>query len=121
MKTDSSKVAPGIFLEEAAEAAKLLKLLSNHCRLLVLCHLAACGELGVGELVERVGISQSALSQHLAKLRGERLVAARKDAQNVYYRIRDPRAERLLTLLHEMFCPDLGQQPPSKLAGVWNE
>jgi ArsR family transcriptional regulator len=114
-------VAAETFLKESAEAANLLKLLSNHCRLLVLCHLAACGEMAVGELVERVGISQSALSQHLAKLRGEKLVATRKDAQNVYYRICDPRAERLLTLLHQMFCPDLGQEPPLRQAGEINE
>lgn len=117
MQSNSTSVAAETFLEESAEAAKLLKLMSNHCRLLVLCHLAACGEMGVSELVDRVGISQSALSQHLARLRGEGLVAARKDAQNVYYRICDPRAERLLTLLHQMFCPDLGQPPRSERAG----
>ena len=117
MESNSDSVAVEAFLTESAEAAKLLKLMSNRYRLLVLCHLAACGEMGVGALVDRVGISQSALSQHLAKLRGDRLVAARKDAQNVYYRICDPRAERLLTLLHQMFCPDLGQPPDSRQAG----
>ena len=97
------------FAKEAGEAATLLKVLANECRLLVLCHLAASGELGAGELVDRVGLSQSAISQHLARLRREKLVTVRKEAQNVYYRICDPRAERVLSLLHEIFCPDLGR------------
>lgn len=98
------------FAEQAAEAASLLKALSNESRLLVLCHLAASGELTVGELVERIGLSQSALSQHLAKLRDERLVATRKDAQSVFYRVCDPRAEQVLALLHDLFCPELGRE-----------
>lgn len=96
------------FQEQAAEAVALLKALSNEKRLLTLCHLVGCGELTVGQLVERIGLSQSALSQHLAKLREEGLVASRKEAQNVFYRISDPRAEQVLTLLHDLFCPELG-------------
>src|SRR3546814_15787807 len=68
--------------------------------------LAERGELPVGALVERIGLSQSALSQHLAKLREEGLVATRKKAQTVYYRICDPRARRILALLHDIFCPE---------------
>ncbi len=97
--------------EQAAEAASLLRSLSNESRLLVLCSLAESGELAVGELVDRVGLSQSALSQHLAKLREEGLVATRKEAQRVYYRICDPRAQQVLALLHDIFCPDLGRGP----------
>ncbi len=96
---------------QAAKAASLLRILSNESRLLVLCHLAESEELAVGELVERIGLSQSALSQHLAKLREEGLVATRKEAQSVYYRICDPRAQQLLALLHDIFCPDLGRGP----------
>ena len=96
--------------DNAADAAVLLKALSNEHRLLVLCHLAAEGELPVGALVERLGLSQSALSQHLAKLRGEGLVVFRREAQTLHYRVADPRAERLLALLHEMFCPGLGDK-----------
>ena len=96
--------------DNAADAAVLLKALSNEHRLLVLCHLAAEGELPVGALVERLGLSQSALSQHLAKLRGEGLVVFRREAQTLHYRVADPRAERLLALLHEMFCPGLGDE-----------
>jgi ArsR family transcriptional regulator len=99
------------FLRQAGEATSLLKALANECRLLVLCHLAESGELSVGALGERVGLGQSALSQHLAKLREEGLVATRKEAQTVYYRICDPRAEQLLALLHDLFCPELGRGP----------
>jgi ArsR family transcriptional regulator, virulence genes transcriptional regulator len=98
------------FEEQAAEAASLLRALSNESRLLVLCHLVGAGELPVGGLAERIGLSQSALSQHLAKLREEGLVATRKEAQSVFYRICDPRAGQILALLHELFCPELGEQ-----------
>lgn len=91
----------------ATEAAALLRALSNPPRLLVMCHLAADEELAVGELVERVGISQSALSQHLAKLREQGLVAFRREAQSLRYRVADPKVLRLLRLLHEMYCPAL--------------
>lgn len=101
------RLAPG-FEREAAEAASLLRALSHEHRLLVLCHLATSRELSVGQLVERIGASQSALSQHLAKLREQHLVATRKEAQTVFYRICDPRAEQVLALLHDIFCPDLG-------------
>lgn len=97
------------FDQQAAQAVGLLKSMANECRLLVLCHLAAEGELSVGQLQDRVGLGQSALSQHLAKLREEGLVATRKESQTVFYRVCDPRAEQLLGLLHELFCPELGQ------------
>lgn len=96
------------FSQQAQEAVALLKALASECRLLVLCHLSVGGELSVGELVERVGISQSALSQHLAKLRENGLVTTRKEAQTVFYRLCDPKAEQLLLLLHDLFCPELG-------------
>lgn len=92
---------------KAGEAAGLLRALSNEHRLLILCHLIGEGEMTVGALVGRVGLSQSALSQHLAKLREEGLVAFRREAQTLFYRVADPRAGRVLALLQEMFCPDL--------------
>jgi DNA-binding transcriptional ArsR family regulator len=98
--------------DSAAEAAALLRALGNPPRLLVMCHLAAADELAVGELVERVGISQSALSQHLAKLREQGLVAFRREAQSLRYRVADPRVLRLLRLLHEMYCPALAPGAP---------
>jgi len=99
----------GPFEAQARHAASLLKAMSNECRLLVLCHLAESGELSVGQLLDRIGLSQSALSQHLAKLREERLVATRKEAQTVFYRVCDPKAGQVLALLHDLFCPDLGR------------
>jgi DNA-binding transcriptional ArsR family regulator len=90
---------------KAAEAADLLKLLANENRLLILCRLAAAGELSVGKLVEAVGLSQSALSQHLAKMREEGLVATRREAQTVHYHIADDNAARVLSLLKGIFCP----------------
>ncbi len=98
------------FTRQAGEATSLLKAMANECRLLVLCHLAESGELSVGELVDLVGLGQSALSQHLAKLREEGLVATRKEAQTVFYRVCDPKAEQLLALLHDLFCPELGRE-----------
>ena len=98
------------FERQAGEAVALLKGMANEARLLVLCHLSESDELSVSELVERVGLSQSALSQHLAKLREEGLVATRKEAQTVFYSVSDPKAGQLLALLHDLFCPELGHE-----------
>ena len=89
--------------KNATAAAALLRAISHKARLLVLCELAN-GERTAGELVERSGLSQSALSQHLAKLREERLVATRQEAQTIHYRIADQRAQRLLRVLHDIYC-----------------
>lgn len=90
--------------ESAARAAGLLRLLGNEKRLMVLCQLTA-GELSVGALQARIGLSQSALSQHLALLREQGVVAARRESQNVHYRIADPAALRVIQTLAELFCP----------------
>ena len=90
---------------KAAEAVALLKLLANENRLLILCRLAAAGEASVGTLADAVELSQSALSQHLAKMRDDGLVATRRDGQTIYYRITDHDAGRLLALLKDIFCP----------------
>lgn len=97
------------FEAQASEAVELLKAMANTPRLLVLCHLAEGGEHSVGDLVAKVGLSQSALSQHLAKLREQHLVATRKDAQTVFYSVCDDKALQVLSLLHDLFCPELGQ------------
>src|SRR6478672_7567139 len=93
--------------KQAGEAAQLLKLLGHEKRLLVLCFLAARGEMTVGELVGVAKLSQSALSQHLAKLRADGLVEFRRAAQTLYYRVVDPRALRVLQLLKEIYCGDM--------------
>jgi DNA-binding transcriptional ArsR family regulator len=91
--------------QKAAEAARLLRLLANERRLLLLCHLAGAGELSVSAMAGMVGLSQPALSQHLARLREDGLVATRKSAQAVFYRLADPKAARLLEVLRELYCP----------------
>lgn len=98
-----------MFSREAEKAAGLLRAMSNAHRLLILCYLAEEGELSVGQLCDRLDLSQSALSQHLAKLRDEGLVATRKQGQSVFYRVCDPKAGQLLALLHGLFCPELGR------------
>ena len=92
---------------QAGEAANLLKLLGNEKRLLILCFLAARGEMTVGELVDVVELSQSALSQHLGKLRADGLVAFRRDAQTLHYRVADRRALQILQVLKQIYCGDL--------------
>lgn len=91
----------------AAEATQLLKLLANEKRLLMLCHLVARPEMTVGALADAVGLSQSALSQHLAKLRDDGIVATRRQSQTIYYRVADLKAARVLELLKDLFCPDI--------------
>lgn len=108
MEFHVSNPLPDRFEEQAGHAVGLLRAMSNEARLLVLCYLSETGEMSVGQIAERVGLSQSALSQHLAKLREEGLVSTRKQAQTVFYRLCDPRAEQLLHLLHDLFCPELG-------------
>lgn len=90
---------------KAAEAAGLLKLLANENRLLILCRLAIAGEMSVTALADAVDLSQSALSQHLAKMRDDGLLATRREAQTIFYRIADPNAARLLALLKDIYCP----------------
>jgi DNA-binding transcriptional ArsR family regulator len=90
----------------AEQAATMLRALANERRLLILCLLIAAGEMSAGELALEVGLSQSALSQHLAKMRAEGLVAFRRESQTLWYRIADPRCERLLATLYELYCKD---------------
>ena len=91
--------------DKAAEAAEFLKLLANPHRLLILCQLVAEREMSVGQIGDAVGLGQSALSQHLAKLREDGVVATRREAQTVFYRIADKNVARLLALLKDIYCP----------------
>jgi DNA-binding transcriptional ArsR family regulator len=91
--------------KKAEEVAQLMGIISNARRLLILCKLAEAGEMNVSRLVEEVGLSQSALSQHLAIMRACGLVATRKEGLNVHYRIADPRAYDLMQALQAIFCP----------------
>lgn len=86
-------------------AVNLLKALSNEKRLLIVCSLYK-GEKNVGELEEIVGLSQSALSQHLARLRRDRLVNTRRDAQTIYYSLVDEATNEVLKCLYEIYSPE---------------
>lgn len=87
----------------AAKAGALMRALGHEKRLLILCHLIR-GELSVGALAERLGIAQSPLSQHLARLREEGLVATRREAQTIYYSLGDPVARKIVKLLYKTYC-----------------
>ncbi|HVH35009.1 MAG TPA: metalloregulator ArsR/SmtB family transcription factor [Tahibacter sp.] len=90
---------------EAERAAELLKAMAHPQRLRVLCLLVE-GERSVGEINEDIELSQSALSQHLAKLREEGLVDTRKEAQTVFYRLAESPAVAVIRALHDAYCPD---------------
>ncbi len=92
------------FEKQAVEVAGTLRALANERRLMILCQLVECGESNVSSLAEAVGLSQSALSQHLAKMREEGIVDFRRESQTLWYRIADPRIEQLFATLHRLFC-----------------
>jgi ArsR family transcriptional regulator len=92
---------------KAGEAAKLLTALANERRLAILCELIE-GERSVGELVDAVGLTQSALSQHLAKLRAAGIVTTRRDAQTIFYRLASVAAGSVLATLATIYC---GRRP----------
>ena len=94
-----------VFTANAAHVADVLRALANERRLMILCKLVEWGEATVGTLAEAVGLSQSALSQHLAKMRDEGIVAYRRESQTLWYRIADPRTEMLLGHLQQLYCP----------------
>lgn len=87
----------------AGQAARLLKLLANERRLIILCRLIE-REMTVNSLAEAVGLSQSALSQHLAKLREDGLVTFRREGTTLHYRIADPTTARVIGVLKDLFC-----------------
>ena len=93
-----------ILARRAADVAEILETLANARRLVVLCKLVEWGEGTVGSLAKASGLSQSALSQHLAKMRQAELVTYRREGQTLWYRIADPRIEELIATLHGLFC-----------------
>ena len=95
------------FEKQATEVADILRALANERRLMILCKLVEWGEANVTSLAQAVGLSQSALSQHLAKMRDEGIVTFRRESQTLWYRFADPRIEQLFATLHGLFCrPD---------------
>jgi len=101
-KTDSFDTT--LLERKAAAVADILRALANERRLMILCRLVEWGEASVGTLAEAVDLSQSALSQHLAKMREEGIVAFRRESQTLWYRIADPRIEELIATLHDLYC-----------------
>ena len=100
------------FEKQATEVADILRALANERRLMILCKLVEWGEANVTSLTEAVGLSQSALSQHLAKMRDEGIVASRRESQTIWYRIADPRIEQLFATLYELYL-QAGARPAS--------
>lgn len=92
--------------EALMEAVGVLKLLSNPHRLAILCHLGE-GELSVGEIAELVGMGQSALSQHLSRLKKTGLVSFRRDHNKIYYSLSSKEVELIIELLRELYCKDM--------------
>ena len=110
-------------LQTAGPASRLLKAMGNERRLAILCHLSE-REYSVGELCHLVGLSQSALSQHLAKLRRDNLVKTRRAAQTVYYSVASPEVAPLLLSLSYLFSPgaaDKQSAPIGEGRTVWRK
>ena len=107
-------------LQEMAYTARhvsgLLKLLSHSDRLMALCHLAQ-GEMAAGALAEAVGMKPPAMSQQLAILRREGIIASRRDGQTIYYRIENEDAVAIMSFLYDRFCGDeaTSETSPEKL------
>lgn len=93
--------------KNSAQAVVLLKAMANERRLQILCILLE-QELSVGELCSKLALSQSALSQHLAWLRRDNMVATRKEAQTVYYSLKSGEVKQMIELLHRLFCQPNG-------------
>ena len=89
--------------KNAAKAAAMLSMLSNAKRLMILCYISR-EDVTVNDLAQKVGLSQSALSQHLAKMRADKLVKGERRGQAVYYRIARPEVEALLATLYLIYC-----------------
>jgi DNA-binding transcriptional ArsR family regulator len=88
----------------ARSASNLLKAMSNQRRLMIMCELLRGAEVSVGDMAQRVGIGQSALSQHLARLRHLGLVGTRREAQTIYYSLNSREAIMVLSALYDAFC-----------------
>jgi DNA-binding transcriptional ArsR family regulator len=105
-KTEEAKLARmklADFASRAGNAEAFLKALANRHRLMILCELHK-GEQSVGVLHEAIGLSQSALSQHLARLREDALVKTRRESQTIYYSLASKEASRMIALLYDLFC-----------------
>lgn len=105
-----SETVPVVIDRNVSEVAAVLRLLGNERRLVVMCRLIEDGEMTAGALAEVAGLSQSAMSQHLARMRDDGLVTFRREAQTIWYRIGDPRLEKLIGTLHALYCGQTGRK-----------
>lgn len=111
-------MAKGNLQDCLPDIVTLLKAVGNDRRFEIVYFLAE-GERAVGELEEMVGLSQSALSQHLARLRRDGLVQTRRDAQRIYYSLKDPRVLTLITAvadIHNMLLPGRAGRRATRMA-----
>ena len=104
MSKSSTKDSQKFLQEGANQAAAMLRAVGNEHRLIVLCLLIEHEEMSVGALLEQIPLSQSALSQHLARMRDEGLLTFRREAQTLYYRIGNPDVAKLIATLKTIFC-----------------
>ena len=102
--TSGSRPEIAALEKRAVEVASILRAIANERRLMIVCKLVEWGEVNVTSLAEAVGLSQSALSQHLTKLRAEGIVTFRRESQTLWYRVADPRIEELFATLYHLFC-----------------
>lgn len=109
----AAAIDPERMRAHAGDAARLLKALGNDRRLLILCLLIE-REMSVGEINAQVGLSQSALSQHLALLRAEGLVATRREAQTIHYSVAPGPVHALIATLHDIYCAPAPAQPANR-------
>lgn len=111
----SMKISVDVMEAAADRASDLLKALANRHRLLIICQLID-GERSVGDLAEFLGLRNSTVSQHLALLRKDGLVAARRDAQTIYYSIASDPAREILTTLYRVYCAPSNSKASSRKA-----
>lgn len=104
----------GAIEENASEAEGLLSILANRRRLIILCNLMVSGELPVGELVRRLDLAQSALSQHLALMRAAGIVSTRREGTTIYYSLTDERTRALLYSIKKLYFHEVFKELEAK-------
>ena len=107
MKVDHVEIDPDQMARSASRASALMKTLGHKDRLMILCHLAD-GEKSVGQIADLLQIPQSPLSQHLSRMRKERLVDTRREAQTIFYSLKSGEDSRIVEVLYELFCATEG-------------
>ena len=104
MKPSSPVIDPEALRRAAGQAVGALKVLANEDRLLLLCQLSQ-GEMCVSDLEQALGIHQPTLSQQLGVLRGQEVVATRREGKNIFYSVADPAMLEIVALLYRLYCP----------------